>query len=62
MEPKCENFWIPLCTVYGSVGAVWVACVVIYALNLVLMCMRSEMAMDFKFTKWNRCRVSGREQ
>ena len=62
MEPKCENFWSPLYTVHGSVGAVWVACVVIYALNHVLMYMRPEMAMDFGFTKCNRCWVSGREQ
>ena len=34
----------------------------IYALNHVLMCMRSEMAMKFGFTKWNRYWMIGREQ
>ena len=28
-----------------------------YAINHVLMCMRPEMAREFGFTKWNRCRV-----
>ena len=42
-----------------SPRTVWAACVVIYALNHVLVCMRPEMAMDFRFTKWNRCCVSG---
>ena len=28
-----------------------------YAINHVLMCMMSEMAREFRFTKWNRCRV-----
>ena len=45
-----------------SPRTVWAACVVIYALNHVLVCMRPEMAMDFGFTKWNRCWVIGREQ
>ena len=45
-----------------TVHTVWVSWVLIYALNHVLMCMRSEMDMDFGFTKWNRCWVIGREQ
>ena len=28
-----------------------------YAINHVLMCMWPEMAREFRFTKWNRCRV-----
>ena len=36
-----------------SPRTVWAACVVIYALNHVLVCMRPEMAMKFGFTKWN---------
>ena len=36
-----------------------VAWVVIYALNHVLVCMRPGMAMDFRFTKWNRGWTSG---
>ena len=28
-----------------------------YVINHVLMCMRPEMAREFGFTKWNRCRV-----
>ena len=28
-----------------------------YVINHVLMCMRSEMAREFGFMKWNRCRV-----
>ena len=38
---------------------VWATCVIIYPLNYVLVCMRSEMTMDFGFTKWNRCFMSG---
>ena len=48
--------------IFGILGArldnpqtVWAACVVIYDLNHVLVCMRPEMAMDFGFTKWDRC-------
>ena len=32
-------------------GLFWVACVGIYAMNYVVMCMRPEMAMKFGFTK-----------
>ena len=42
-----------------SPRTVWVAWVVIYTLNHVLVCMRSGMAMDFGFTKWNRGWTSG---
>ena len=45
--------------VLDSPRTVWATCVIIYALNYVLMCMRPEMAMDFGSTKWNRCLVSG---
>ena len=45
--------------VLDSPQTVWVACVVIYALNYVLVCMRPEMTMDFGFTKWNRGLTSG---
>ena len=38
-----------------SPKTVWVICVISYALNYVLVCMRPEMAMDFGFTKWNQC-------
>ena len=30
-----------------------------YAINYVLVCMRPEMTMDFGFTKWNQCLMSG---
>ena len=30
-----------------------------YVINYVLVCMRPEMTMDFGFTKWNRCLMSG---
>ena len=36
-----------------SVGTVLGGCVMIYAVNYVLVCMRPELAMDFHFTKWN---------
>ena len=48
--------------VRGSVGIELGVCVMIYTINRVLMCMRPEMAMEFGFTKWNRCWVIGREQ
>ena len=41
---------------FGPSTTVWVICMISYALNYVLVCMRPEMAMDFGFTKWNRCR------
>ena len=58
--------WDRIVGIFGarldSPQTVRAACVVIYALNHVLVCMRPEMAMDFGFTKWNRCWVIGREQ
>ena len=48
--------------VRDRVWTVWAVCVVIYALNHVLMCMRPELAMDFGFTRWNQCWMIGREQ
>ena len=51
----------PIWTVRDCVGAVWGVCFIINEINCVLVCMRSEMAMDFGFTKWNRCWMIGRE-
>ena len=45
--------------VLDSVGTVLGGCVIIYAINYVLVCMRSVIAMVFGFTKWNRCLMSG---
>ena len=45
--------------ILDSVGTVLGGCVIIYAINYVLVYMRPEMAMDFGSTKWNRCLVSG---
>ena len=39
------------------VGAVLGVCFIIYEINCVLVCMRPGMAMEFGFTKWNRCWV-----
>ena len=44
-----------------SPRTVWAPWVIIYTINYVGMCMRPEMAMDFRFTKWNRCWVIGHE-
>ena len=44
--------------VLDSPWTVWATCVIIYALNYVLVCMRPEMAMDFGFIKWNQCLMS----
>ena len=51
--------WKCLEPVLDSPWTVWEFFVISYALNYVLMCMRPEMAMDFGFTKWNRCLKSG---
>ena len=51
--------WKFLEPVLHSPRTIWATCVIIYALNYVLVCMRPEMAMDFGSTKWNRCLVSG---
>ena len=45
--------------VLDSPRTVWVTCVIIYAINCVLVCMRSEMAIGIGFKKWNQCLVSG---
>ena len=45
--------------VLDSVRTVLGGCVIIYAINYVLVCMRLEMALDFGSTKWNRCLMSG---
>ena len=39
--------------VFDSPRTVWAACGVIYAINCVLVCMRSEMAMKLGSTKRN---------
>ena len=43
-------------------GAILGVCVVICETNCIVMCMRPEMAIKFRFTKWNRYLVVGREQ
>ena len=40
-----------------TVGVFWVLNGINYAINHVLMCMRPEIAREFGFMKWNRCRV-----
>ena len=56
------EFLEPMWTVRDCVGADWGVSFIIYEINCVLVCMRPEIAMDFEFTKLNRCRVIGREQ
>ena len=51
----------PNWAVRDSSRTVWAASGIIYALNRVLM-YEAGMAMDFGFTKWNRCLVIGCEQ
>ena len=53
LELKCWKLEVVL----DSPRSVWVACVIIYALNCGLGVVGSEMAMDFGSTKWNRCLV-----
>ena len=53
------ELWEIVGAVLDSPRTVWAACVGIYLINYVVVCMRPEMAMDFEFTKWNRCWVSG---
>ena len=53
------ELWKFLELVLDSPRTVWAACGVIYAINCVLVCMRSEMAMELGSTKWNRCLLSG---
>ena len=45
--------------VLDSPRTVWATCVIIYAINCVLVCMRLEMAIDIGFKKWNQCLMSG---
>ena len=45
--------------ILDSLWTLWVVCVIIYAINYGLGVFRLEIAMDFGFTKWNRCLVSG---
>ena len=55
--------WDRIVEIFGAVldspRTVWAACGVIYAINCVLVCMRSEMAIDTGFKKWNQCLMSG---
>ena len=51
--------WKLLEPVLDSPRTIWATCVIIYALNYVLMCMRPKMTMVFGFTKWNQCLMSG---
>ena len=39
--------------ILNNVGIVLGGCMIIYAINHVLVCMRPVMAMVFGFTKWN---------
>ena len=45
--------------VLDSPRTVWVACVIIYAINYGLDVVGPDMAVDFGSIKWNRCLVSG---
>ena len=45
--------------VLDSLGAVLGGCVIIYVIDYGLGVFGPEMVMDFCFTKWNRCLVSG---
>ena len=56
------EFLEPIWIVRDCPRTVWAASGIIYVINYVVMCMRPEMAMEFGFTKWNRCLVSGHEQ
>ena len=59
MVPKLgTEVWKFLEPVLDSPQTVWATCVISYALNYVLVCMRPKMAMDFCSTKWNRCLMS----
>ena len=51
--------WKLLEPVLDSPRTVWATCMIIYALNYGLMCMRPKMSMVFGFTKWNQCLMSG---
>ena len=45
--------------VLDSLGTVWEVCVIIYAINYGSSVFGPDMTMDFGFTKWKRCLVSG---
>ena len=47
----------PNWTVRDCPQTVWVPNGIIYAINCALVGMRPGMAMEFGFTKWNRCWV-----
>ena len=49
------KFLEPIWAIHDCVGTGLGVCFIIYAINCVLVCIRPEMAMDFGFTKWNRC-------
>ena len=51
--------WKFLKPVLDSPWTFWATCVIIYAINCVLVCMGSEMTIDIGFKKWNQCVVSG---
>ena len=53
------KFYGPILTVRDSVGTDLGVCDIIYAINYVLVCMRSEMAIEIGFKKWNKCLMSG---
>ena len=51
--------WKFLEPVLDNPRTVWATCVIIYAINCVLVCIRSEMAIDIGLKKWNQCLMSG---
>ena len=53
------KFLEPIWAVRDCVGIVLGVCLIIYAINCVLVCMRSKMAMEIGFKKWNKCLMSG---
>ena len=56
LRPELLEYFEP---VLESPRTVWATCVIIYALNYALVCMRPEMTMDFGFTKWNQWLMGG---
>ena len=52
------KFLEPIWGVRDCVGTVLGVCIIIYAINCVLVCRRPEMGIEFSPTKWNRCWVS----
>ena len=51
--------WKFLELILDSPRTVWPICVIIYEINYVLVCMRSEMAINIGFKMWNKCLMSG---